>query len=170
MQLSWVDVKGYEGIYQVNQRGDVRSLKRKSPGTNTTKDTILKKYINKKGYYFYSLSKKGLTKKYLLHRLIALHFIYNPNEYNIVNHKDGNPLNNDIKNLEWCTMSHNVKHGYDYNGRKNPNRKLSEDEVKEIKNRMKEYKYGMGRMLAKEYGVSVWIISLIRKNKTYKLI
>jgi hypothetical protein len=166
----WKDVIGYQGIYQINKNGDVKSLKRNTPGTFTTIDKIIKKSINTKGYYTYRLSKEGKTKNSLLHRLVAIHFIENPNNEKCVNHKDGNPLNNDISNLEWCSYSYNSLHGYRSNGRKNSMRKLTENEVSEIKNKLVNYYYGLGRQLAKEYNVSVYIISLIKHNKTYQFI
>ena len=52
--------------------------------------------------------KNGEKKSFLIHRLIAQTFISNSNNYNIVNHIDGNKQNNNINNLEWCTQSHNM--------------------------------------------------------------
>lgn len=60
----------------------------------------------KRGYYCYIIQKKF----YLIHRLVAEKFIDNPNKYKIVNHKDGNKINNHYTNLEWCTAKDNVKH------------------------------------------------------------
>jgi hypothetical protein len=166
----WKDVIGYEGIYQINKNGDVMSLKRKTTGTFTTIDKIIKKQIDLKGYFVYKLSKNGKTKTKSLHRILAQSFIKNPNNEKCVNHKDGNPLNNDISNLEWCSYSYNSLHGYRSNGRKNPRRKLTENQVSEIKNKLINYYYGLGRQLAEEYNVSVYIISLIKQNKTYQFV
>ena len=83
--------------------------------------------------------KVHLDKFYPLHRLIAIHFLYNtdPNNKTQVNHKDGNRNNNTVDNLEWCTPSSNMKHAYSNNlktndGETNPFSKLSETQVRQI--------------------------------------
>jgi hypothetical protein len=164
----WKDINDYESVYQINQNGDVKSLKRKSSGTFTSIDKIIRKDLNKKGYYTYTLCKNNKSKRKLLHRLLAETFIANPNNYPCVNHIDGNPLNNNLNNLEWCTYSYNTIHGYEKNGRLNPNRKLKESEVIEIKERLKNPYWGIVRDLSIEYNVSNWIISLIKNFKSYK--
>jgi hypothetical protein len=164
----WKDVKGYEGIYKINENGVIKSLKRKSQGHLTSVDKIIKPELDKKGYYSYRLSKNGKSKRYSLHRLLAISFIDNPNNHRVVNHKDGNPLNNNLSNLEWCSYSYNSFHGYENNGRLNPNRKLSEIEVIEIKEKLKNPYWGIGKDLSIEYHVSKWIISLIKNFKSYK--
>lgn len=63
------------------------------------------------GYYVFAFNNKVVY----LHRILAQLFIKNPNNYKIVNHKDGNKLNYNLKNLEWCTLSQNTKHAYDNN-------------------------------------------------------
>ena len=166
----WKDVKDYEGIYKISNLGRLKSLKRKGTGTFTNKEIILKKGINTKGYYTHVLSKNGKTRTRTLHRLVAEHFIDNPNNQRCVNHKDGKPKNNNISNLEWCSYSENSLHGYRSNGRKNSRRKLTELQVSEIKSRLDNWYIGLGVQLAKEYNVSVWIISLIRNNKTYQFV
>ena len=163
----WKNIIGYEEIYQINKKGDVKSLKRNTPGTFTSIDKIIKKSISLKGYYTYRLSKESKTKNFLLHRLVAIHFIQNPNNEKCVNHKDGNPLNNDILNLEWCSYSYNSFHGYEKNGRLNPNRKLKESQVIEIKEKLKNPYWGIVKDLSIEYNVSKWIISLMKNGKTY---
>jgi hypothetical protein len=164
----WKDLKGYEGIYKININGDIKSLIRNSTGTNTRKETFLKPFISKNGYKRVALSKNSKTIKYLLHRLIAIHFIENPNNLKVINHKDGDKLNNELSNLEWCTHSYNSKHGFESNGRKIHLRKLKESEVLEIRDKLLNYKRGMVKQLAHEYNVTIWIISLIKNNKTYK--
>jgi hypothetical protein len=164
----WKDIKDFEGIYQINQKGDVKSLKRKSTGTFTSIDKIIKKHLNTKGYYVYRLCKNGKCKKKSLHRLLAETFINNKNNYPCVNHIDGNPLNNKLSNLEWCTYSYNSFHGYQKNGRLNPNRKLKESEVIQIREKLKNPYWGIVRDLSIEYNVSNWIISLIKNFKSYK--
>lgn len=100
----WKDIKGYEGIYQVSNLGRIKSL-----NFNQQKyEKILKPQKAKHGYYLISL--KGNQK--LLHRIVAQTFIDNPNNEKVVNHKDGNKLNNNVENLEWCSYSDNLKHAY----------------------------------------------------------
>lgn len=68
----------------------------------------LKPKLNNSGYYQVDLSKNGKKKRYLVHRLVALHFICNPRLLNVVNHIDNNKLNNKASNLEWCTQKENL--------------------------------------------------------------
>jgi len=163
----WKSIEGYEGSYEISNLGRVKSLIRKSPGTNTTVENYLKKTLSRAGYYQYVLSKKGRSNKFLLHRLLMIYFVKNPFNKPCVNHINGIRSDNDFSNLEWCTYSENSLHGYRSNNRKNARRKLTETQVLEIKESLKNYYHGLGKQLAKKYSVSVWIISLIRKNKTY---
>lgn len=73
------------------------------------------RWVDNVGYYQSSFTENGKKHYVRLHRLLALAFIPNPNNYPQVNHIDGNKLNNDISNLEWATNSQNTKHGYDNN-------------------------------------------------------
>lgn len=104
MKEIWRDVKGYEGLYQVSNLGEVRSLPRN--GT-INKIRIIKKFTDKYGYLYVSLNKCNQKKKKKLHRLIAEAFIPNPNNYPVVNHIDENKKNNNIDNLEWCSVKYN---------------------------------------------------------------
>lgn len=72
----------------------------------------LKGTIRLHGYLVYRLSKQGKKYQFYAHRLVATAFIPNPNNYTIVNHKDGNKLNNNVDNLEWCTQSYNMEHAH----------------------------------------------------------
>jgi hypothetical protein len=68
--------------------------------------------FNNNGYLRIGLSKDNKRKKFLVHRLIAEAFIPNNQNNLLINHKDGNKMNNHISNLEWCTYSENLKHAY----------------------------------------------------------
>lgn len=113
----WVDIKGYENIYQVSNLGRIKSLAREG-NNRTKKDRIMRQYVGKTGYRQVRLCKNNKTKLYKVHILIARAFIDNPCNYPIINHKDGDKLNNEISNLEWCSCSHNIKHSYEKGLRK----------------------------------------------------
>lgn len=98
------DIPGYEN-YKVSDCGKVFSKKR-----TTTKGGPLKQWIHNKRYYVVNLTKEGVKKKYLVHRLVALAFIENTENKETVNHKDGNKLNNHVSNLEWATQLENSEH------------------------------------------------------------
>lgn len=70
-------------------------------------------YKSNKGYLIVNLYKEGKAHKFLVHRLVATYYIDNPNQLPCINHKDGNPLNNAIGNLEWCTHQYNMQHAWD---------------------------------------------------------
>lgn len=100
----WKDIKDYEGLYQVSNLGRVKSLNYKRTG----KEEILKAYDNGDGYLFVQLSKDGKVKNCRINRLVAQAFLPNPDSLPEVNHKDENPKNNRVENLEWCTRQYNV--------------------------------------------------------------
>lgn len=88
------------------------SLTDKGVITNLTTGIVKRPSIGKNGYYVTDLSSNGKSKRQYLHRLLALNFLDNPNNFNVVNHLDGNKLNNDLSNLEWTTHSGNLIHAY----------------------------------------------------------
>lgn len=117
----WKDVIGYEGLYQVSNKGNVRSLQRINCYGRTVPAKVRKICINKKnGYAYVNLSKYGKRKNIALHRLVAFAFVDNPNGYETVNHKDENKLNNTSDNLEWMSLADNLRYGtHDERARKN---------------------------------------------------
>ena len=108
MKEEWRDIKGYEGLYQISNLGRVKSLRNNH---GQFREKILKTCSNKLGYSYINLYKEGKNKKCLVHRLVALHFIPNPNNYKEINHKDENKQNNRVENLEWCTAEYNSNYG-----------------------------------------------------------
>ena len=96
--MSWIT--GYKDMYKIYQNGDVESYKYKNP-------RILKASIDTNGYKFVSLSKNSKQKHFRIHRLIAIYFIENPNNYPVVDHIDINKQNNNLENLRWVTQSIN---------------------------------------------------------------
>lgn len=96
-----MNIKGFEN-YQVYPDGIIIGARGK----------VLKPDLNSVGYQRVSLSKGGKVTRVFIHRLVAEHFVGNPNNNKYVNHKDGNRQNNHYLNLEWVTASYNVKDGF----------------------------------------------------------
>ena len=103
MEEIWKDVVGYEGLYQVSNMGNVKSLNWR--GLGVEKNLYLKKH--NKGYLKVELASDGKRKSYTVHMLVAIAFIPNPLCYSQINHIDENKANNCVSNLEWCTPSEN---------------------------------------------------------------
>ena len=114
MEEIWKDIQGYEGIYQVSNYGEVRSLDRieQCNGTERLRKgrTMLPRKI-KDGYLSVGLRNGSRQKGKLVHRLVAEAFIRNPNNLPEVNHKDENKENNSVENLEWCDAAYNIRYG-----------------------------------------------------------
>lgn len=110
----FVPIKGYEGLYEVSNLGRVKSLA-KFRGTNYScpiGEKIMKGKPNTNGYLQVGLSKNSLKKQPFVHRLVAQHFIENPNNLPEVNHKNGHCTCNEYWNLEWCTRKENEEHAW----------------------------------------------------------
>lgn len=133
---------------------------------NSKTGNTLKPSVNPKGYLvaYFSIDGKNISR--LLHRLIALTFIPNPENKPQVNHKNGNKLDNRICNLEWCTNDENMAHAWANGLMKKSARngeKLTEAQVYEIRLRKTSLKDA-----AKKHGVSVGCITSVRYNLTWK--
>lgn len=103
----WKDIIGYEGLYQVSNLGNVRSL-----NYNGVKGNIrILTPLHVCGYLYVHLSKDGFIKTVRIHRLVAEAFIPNPDNLPCVNHKDECKTNNIWTNLEWCTIEYNTRYG-----------------------------------------------------------
>ena len=95
----WADIKGFEGLYQISNKGRVKR-----------ENKILKLCHNNYGYLHLSLCKENHAKTILVHTLVAKAFIDNPYNYKQINHIDGNKENNSVSNLEWCSQKTNNRH------------------------------------------------------------
>ena len=107
----WKDVVGYDGYYQVSDRGNVRSVTRKDSIGRKIGGRILKPRYNRGGYLLINLCKNGKVRTKLIHRLVAEGFIPNPESLPQINHIDEVKDNNNVENLEWCTSKDNINHG-----------------------------------------------------------
>lgn len=155
--------KAFNDFIDVSEDGEVKSHGK-----------IIKGEICKNGYRRIHVSNDGKSHKYLIHRLVAETFIPNPDSLPCVNHIDGNKLNCAVSNLEWCSYSYNQKHAFKLGlrfakGVMNPMHKLTETEVKEIRNSYVKGKHTdcNSNGLAKKYNVDPKTILDIVNGKTW---
>lgn len=166
----WKDIKGYEN-YKVSNFGNVIGKKIKTNfgvGYKIYDERKINPWLDKKGYNYIDISIYPNKKRFLLHRLVAKHFLDNPNNYPQVNHKDGNKSNNHVDNLEWCTSKQNINHAIKtgllkFSGCDNYRSELSKNDVLEIrKSKLTQ------RELSEKYKISQTGVSRIKSYKTYK--
>lgn len=116
----WRDISGYEGLYQVSNLGRIKRLPRvviRSDGRRRTFcESISKGHLHNTGYYVINLTKNVISKRKLVHRLVAEAFLPNPNHYPVIHHIDANKTNERADNLMWCSYSFNIKHSYEFEG------------------------------------------------------
>lgn len=103
MKKEWKSIDGYDGLYEVSNTGEVKSL---------LKDRLLKPSNTTRGYLEVTLTKNKTHNKFKVHRLVAHAFLINPENKKCVNHIDGDKHNNFVSNLEWCSDSENREHAY----------------------------------------------------------
>lgn len=174
----WKEIKGYEGYYEVSSFGNIRSMNRvvnhAKGGVMRIKQKNIKLNNHSSGYKIVSLSKDGIVKTNLVHRLVALTFITNTDSKPEINHKDLDKKNNSISNLEWVTSKENKDH-FAINsqilqiekfckGEKHPKSKITEKQAFDIK-------YNSGHLKLRElreiYGLSLMALSHIRNGTNW---
>ena len=156
----WKEIIGYEHNYMVSNHGNVLSK---------SKNILIKQQVSNRPYKRVCLSKNSKRKKFLVHRLVAIHFIEMLEGKNIVNHLDGNTFNNHIDNLEWTTSKGNRIHsrdvlGFSCSDEKNPNSKLTKKDIIYIR---KKRGVLTNRVLGKMFEVAPQHISHIQLKKSW---
>lgn len=98
LNYNFKEIPNFE-MYKISKKGKISNVR-----------NIMKTYINNSGYECIKFTVNGKRTSHLIHRLVALVYLPNPNDEPTVNHKDGNKLNNNVENLEWCSYSKNILH------------------------------------------------------------
>jgi len=171
MMEEWRDVIGYEGWYQVSNEGRVKRIK---PGRGARAGHILKP-AQDKDYLHVILCRNSWCQTRRIHMLVAEAFIGARPEGLCVNHKNGKKRDNRPSNLEWVTLSENMKHSYDTLGRqwkgprgeKGGGAKLTRQQVKEIRRLYTTGKY-THKQLAKMFNVCKRNIGSILNRNSWK--
>lgn len=174
IQERWKSIDGYEGLYEVSEQGEVKSLDRTVASKWGTPKivkgrTMVQKTTNN-GRRQVCLSKDGKKLWVSVSRVVARSFIRNPHGLPCVNHRDNDPLNNKVENLEWCTYKENQAHMRRQGRQKYPcgerggNTKLTWDQVCQIRNRKNEDQ----KLLAQEFGIKQSGVSQIINFKSWK--
>lgn len=158
MNEEWKDIEGFEN-WQISNTGHVKSPNK-----------VLKPFFDQRKYYMVDL---GKTKR--IHRLVAEHFIPNPEGKPQVNHIDGDKTNNHVSNLEWCTNQENMTYAceaglYSKNrakGAANGNSKLQREEVIKMKEILKQPKRPSYKAIGKLFNVTASTVCDINNGKIW---
>jgi hypothetical protein len=171
----WRDIPGYEGLYMVSNYGAVRSLDRDITHRNRwrmctmrMRGRVLRQYMRHDGYLYVNLTRKAVLS---VHALVAAAFIGERPHGMFVCHNDGNPSNNYIDNIRYCTPRENrmdcIKHGTHNLGSKSEKAKLTREQVLEVRKRLL-----LGERqtdIAKRFGISQSVVSRMRSGgSTYR--
>lgn len=158
----WKPAKNYEQLIEVSNYGNVRTPKHNLTGSP-----------NRDGYLRVRVIGTSIDKTITIHRLVATTFIDNPQNFETINHKDGNKQNNHVNNLEWCDRSYQMFHAYKLGlkvaakGESNCGSKLTQEQVNFIRNNYKKGSRKFGSVaLGNLFNVSHRTILNIIHNKT----
>ena len=174
MKEKWKPIVGYEGLYEVSNMGNVRSLTRVvdfrdragNMNQRVIKGRVMKPQKQRTGYLHVGLSKDGKVTLFRVHRLGAVAFIDNPEGLYEVNHIDEDKTNNRVDNLEWCDHKYNNNYGSKpRRGERNPMAKLTSEDVDEIR-----YRRASGEMLktiAADFGISINHVCNLAQGKRW---
>jgi hypothetical protein len=166
----WRPVSGFDGFYEVSNRGAVRSLDRTVSRSDGRKRRAigrpLKQSLNAAGYPVVTVCDNPRHITIRVHRLVAAAFLPNPHGLPMVNHIDSNPKNNAVENLEWCDALHNMQHaaraGRVRRGENHSSCKLSEEIVRQIRQSPLNHE-----ACAKIFGVTPGMIGHIRSRRSW---
>lgn len=174
---TWKPIAKFKGEYEVSDKGRIRSTDKTIIRSNGWKykrvAKVLKPDINHSGYAKGSVCVDKKMIPYILHRLVAIEFIPNPENKPTVNHINGIKHDNRVENLEWSTNLEQIDHATKLGlmnylkGSEIGNSKLKESDVIEIRRKFKPRKYTRA-MLAKEYGVAETTIKDIILKRSWK--
>lgn len=163
----WKDIDGYEGLYQVSNLGRIKSfVKWDVYNKYHYEERILKPFKNNKGYLEISLVKDKTRSNKFIHRLVANAFIPKIQGKNIVNHKDFNPLNNNVENLEWVTQKENTIYSVEnMKHRKSITHSNTNEKYITYRESQKKYRITIDK---KEYSAKTLKEAIILRNKILK--
>ena len=159
------DIKDYEGLYAIMEDGRVWSYPKDNGqkfGNNRNKNGMWMNPYNFNGYKMVGLHKDKMLKNVFVHRLVAIAYIPNPDNKSQINHKDGNPINNHVSNLEWVTNKENSDHAFKNRMITKP---LTDGEIQEIRKICGFYSL---RKISMAYGMNPGFAWDIAKGRRYK--
>lgn len=159
----WKDIEGFEGMYQISNKGRVKSLKRSS-------ELIMANVNTTFGYLRVKLLKNKKEYPFTIHRLVGLAFLPIIEGKTEINHIDGNKKNNNLSNLEWCNRSENMRHADKtglrimLKGERNPKAKVTEEIVRIIRNKRQGI---FQSIIANEFNLKQQTVSKIINRKLW---
>lgn len=155
----WKPISGYEGLYEVSNKGNIKSFHKNKDGVLIKLFTEKLKHTNYKCLTLVDIF--GNKKQFRVHRIVAEMFLSNKHNKRFVNHIDNNGENNCVENLEWCSQSENIKHSHNQN----------RSEQVYLANKIKSNKAQKNReeMIGKKYGKWLVLKALPKEYTTKKI-